>query len=484
MLVGIYIRVSTQEQARENYSLGEQEERLRAYCSARGWTVANVYSDGGFSGSNTNRPALQKMINDIERKKIDLVLVYKLDRLSRSQKDTLTLIEDIFIKNNIHFVSVSENFDTSTPFGMAMVGVLSVFAQLERSQIQQRMELGRIARAKEGYFHGGGFSPIGYDYVDGELVINDYEAMQVQEIYDLFLKGYPVTRIRKIMESKYTNKYGGWYSDSSIRSCLTSPLYYGKVTFKDEQYNGKHTPIVSEELFNKVQARFKELDIHNPNKVGSRKTPFKPTQLLSGIIWCGNCGARFYTHHLNARKTSNHKGWDYYACYSRTKANKRMIIDPNCQNKRWRVDEVNKLVTDEILKLQFDEGYLQEISDLNADTVTVEDKSIIIEKRIAEISVQLDKIMDMYQLGSIPLEKIAERIGILNDERNALETELFNLKNSNENKKTSLAETKDILKTANVILAGDDMDAKRMLIHSLIDRIELYDDNIKIHWAF
>ena len=172
MLVGIYTRVSTQEQARENYSLGEQEERLRAYCSARDWTVANVYCDGGFSGGDTNRPALQKMINDIERKKIDLVLVYKLDRLSRSQKDTLTLIEDVFIKNKIHFVSISENFDTSTPFGMAMVGILSVFAQLERSQIQQRMELGREARAKEGYFHGGGFIPIGYDYIDGELVIN------------------------------------------------------------------------------------------------------------------------------------------------------------------------------------------------------------------------------------------------------------------------------------------------------------------------
>ncbi|MDD6478348.1 MAG: hypothetical protein PUF48_00830, partial [Oscillospiraceae bacterium] len=109
---------------------------------------------------------------------------------------------------------------------------------------------------------------------------------------------------------------------------------------------------------------------------------------------------------------------------------------------------------------------------------------IILEKRIADISVQLDKIMDMYQLGSIPLEKIAERIGALNDERNSLETELYELKNADKNKKTSLAETKDILKTADVILAGDDMDAKRMLIHSLIDRIELYDDNIKILWAF
>ena len=92
--------------------------------------------------------------------------------------------------------------------------------------------------------------------------------------------------------------------------------------------------------------------------------------------------------------------------------------------------------------------------------------------------------MDMYQLGSIPLEKIADRIGALNDERNGLETELFNLKNEDENKKTSLAETRDILKNADTILAGDDMDAKRMLVHSLVERIELYNDKIKIYWAF
>lgn len=487
MLVGIYTRVSTQEQAKDGYSLSEQEERLKSYCSARGWTVANVYSDGGFSGGNTNRPALQKMINDIERKKIELVLVYKLDRLSRSQKDTLTLIEDIFIKNNVYFVSVSENFDTSTPFGMAMVGVLSVFAQLERSQIQQRMEMGRIARAKEGYFHGGGFIPIGYDYINSELVINEYEALQVRKIYELFLKGYPFTRIRSIMAQNYTNKYGSWYSDSSIKSCLTTPLYCGKVTFKGEIYDGLHEPIVSAELFNKVQARLNELSVNNDNKVGSRKTPFMPTQLLSGLIFCGNCGARYYTHHINGRKgLENHKGWDYYACYSRGKSNKRMIIDPNCKNKNWRVDVVDKLVMDEILKLQFEEGYLQQLSDSNNndDNITVENNRQVLEKRLADISVQLDKIMDMYQLGVIPLDKIAERIESLTNERTGLENELYNLTEDMQNKKMPLAKAKDILKGAKAILDADDMDNKRMLIHSLIERIEIFDEKIKIYWAF
>ena len=483
MLVGIYTRVSTQEQV-NGYSLGEQEEKLKAYCMARGWTVANVYSDGGFSGGNINRPALQRMINDIKRKKIELVLVYKLDRLSRSQKDTLNLIEDVFNKHSISFVSVSENFDTSSPFGKATLGILACFSQLERETIRERMQLGAVARAKDGYFHGGGFIPIGYDYVDSELIINEYEAMQVREVCDLFLKGYPINRIRKIMASKYTNKYGNWYSASSVRSCLTTPLYHGKITYAGEQYDGRHEPIISVETYNKIQERFKELDSTNELKKGSRKTPFQPTQLLGGIIWCGNCGARCFTHHISARKTSNHKGWDYYSCYSRLKPSKKMIVDPDCKMKHWPVEQANKIVIDEIIKLQFNDDYLKEVSQSNAEETSTEDKRLIIEKRIDEISAQLDKIMDMYQLGSVPLDKIAERIEKLNNERNGLESELFALNEEAENKKTPLAETRDILKKAKSIFDGDDKDAKRMLINSLIERIELYEDRLKIYWAF
>jgi site-specific DNA recombinase len=478
MLVGIYTRVSTQEQT-EGYSLSEQESRLKAYCTARGWVVYNVYSDAGFSGGNTNRPALQKLINDIKHKKLDTVVVYKLDRLSRSQKDTLTIIEDIFISNDINFISINENFDTSTPFGKAMIGVLSVFAQLERDTIKERMRLGAIGRAKNGYFHGGGYYPIGYDYIDGNLVINEYEALQVREIYDLFLKGYPIGRIRKIMASKYTNKYGNWYSDSTVKSCLTTPIYYGKITYAGELYDGRHDPIVSEELFDKVQARLKELDSTRTERA---KTPFKTTKLLGGIIYCQNCGARYYSHHVNGRKhLKDHKGWDYYTCYSRSKSHKRMIKDPNCKSKNWRVDEVDKIVIDEILKLQFDESYIKSIIEAEVEEDNRED---ILNARINEVSTQLDKIMDLYQLGGVPLDKIAERIDKLTKERTTLETELENIKNDREdNKKISLTEVNDILKNASTILESNDMDAKRMLVHSLIEYIEI-GDTIKIHWAF
>lgn len=180
-----YARVSTDNQL-ENYSIEEQTARLEAYCAAKGWTLLKTYVDGGYSGGNTDRPALQQMLRAVRDGGIDAVVVYKLDRLSRSQKDTLTLIEDELLANGTDFVSINENFDTSSPFGRAMIGILSVFAQLEKDQITERFTMGRIGRSKAGYFHGGGNAPTGYDYTDGELVINPYEAMQVRRVLSCF----------------------------------------------------------------------------------------------------------------------------------------------------------------------------------------------------------------------------------------------------------------------------------------------------------
>ena len=157
-LVFGYVRVSTENQL-ENYSIEEQISRLKSYCAAKDMILLKIYTDGGYSGGNTDRPALKQMLADIKTVNVDAVLVYKLDRLSRSQKDTLTLIEDEFLAHDVDFISINENFDTSTPFGKAMIGMLSVFAQLEKDQITERFTMGRIGRCKAGYFHGGGNAP-------------------------------------------------------------------------------------------------------------------------------------------------------------------------------------------------------------------------------------------------------------------------------------------------------------------------------------
>ncbi len=202
-------RVSTQEQALNGHSIGEQVERMNAYCKAMGWTVYDEYIDAGYSGSNTDRPALQRMISDIHEGRIDKVLVYKLDRLSRSQKDTLELIEDEFLAAGVDFVSISENFDTTTPFGRAMIGILAVFAQLEREQIKERMAMGRLARAKEGRYSGQDRIPIGYDYIDGMLVPNLYEASLVEQVFRLYVEGLsPKGIMNRLNAEGRTHRYG------------------------------------------------------------------------------------------------------------------------------------------------------------------------------------------------------------------------------------------------------------------------------------
>ena len=222
-----YVRVSTQEQV-NGYSIGEQIDRLRKYCDAHDWYVANVYTDAGYSGGNTDRPALKEMIDDVKSGKGDCVVVYKLDRLSRSQKDTLQLIEDTFLKNGCDFVSLSENFDTATPFGRAMIGILAVFAQLEREQIKERMTMGLQARVKSGNWKGG-IRPKGYDYIDGKLVINEYEAMQIRELFDRFTKGESIHSIVNIFYEKGYVTSG--LNPRGIKYMLTNKTYAGYVKY-------------------------------------------------------------------------------------------------------------------------------------------------------------------------------------------------------------------------------------------------------------
>lgn len=442
-----YVRVSTDNQL-ENYSIEEQTDRLKAYCKAKDIQIVKIYTDGGYSGGNVNRPALQQMLQDIDKGLIDSVIVYKLDRLSRSQKDTLMLIEDCFLAKNVDFVSVNENFDTSTPFGRAMIGILSVFAQLEKDQITERFTMGRIGRAKNGYFHGGGNAPTGYDYIDGELVINDYEAIQVKDLYNRFLKGYSIHNCWQYMQQKY----GGWSNEVSVRNVLKNELYIGKVKFKGVAYQGNHQPIISEETFRQVQ------DLFNSSRRASdtfKRSPFKASTLLSSLVYCGKCGARFHGEHGN------------YSCYSRTKGDKKYIVDPNCKNKKWKIEELDRLVLDYIMRLDF-----SKLKSGHPVPVPVTDYSI----RLNEIDKQIGKLIDLYQVSGIPIETIQEKMDALNKEKEAL----LNISKPKNVPVTTLAEMITARDTLMSLSDTGSLDEKRACLTMIIDRIIIDDDNVNI----
>ena len=462
--VACYVRVSTENQL-ENYSIDEQTDRLKAFCKAKDLNIVKFYTDGGYSGGNMNRPGLQQMLKDIKDKHIDMIIVYKLDRLSRSQKDTLTLIEDEFLSNDVDFVSMSENFDTSTPFGKAMIGILSVFAQLEKDQITERFTMGRIGRAKSGYYHGGPTAPTGYDYIDGDLVVNEYEALQVKEVFKRFLDGQSINAIRKYMSEHYTNKYGNWSSHTLVLNILKNKVYIGKVKFKGKAYDGKHKPIISTDIFNDVQKILTSTK-REESKTIFQKNPFKANNLLTSLIYCKNCGARFCGNHGN------------YVCYSRGKTDKRKIIDPNCKNKKWNIQALDKIIKDEILEAALNKEYFNKIIS-NKEIVPV-DNTKKMKNRIDEIDKQIVRMMDLYQVGDIPIEQISHRIVKLKKEKDTILDQLVDKKQT----KLSISEAKGILSRAVILLKNGDLSQQRMVVNSLIDYIEIDDECIQIHWSF
>ena len=447
----LYVRVSTDNQL-DNFSISEQIDRLQAYCKAKDLTITKNYTDGGYSGGNMQRPALQQMLKDIDLGLIDMVIVYKLDRLSRSQKDTLTLIEDHFLARNVDFISILENFDTSTPFGRAMIGILSVFAQLEKDQITERFTMGRIGRAKSGFFHGGAVCPTGYDYKNGELIVNQYEALQVQELYNRFLAGHAVYDCWRHMQKKY----GGWSSESLVRYVLKNELYTGKVKFKGAAYNGNHTAIISPEQFRQVQDIFRSSRRTASGSV--KRSPFRASTLLSHLVYCGRCGARFHGEHGN------------YSCYSRTKGDQKYIIDPNCKNKKWKIPELDALVTDYISRLDF--------SELNTATMPEAAPSPdSIKERIDAIDRQIEKLIELYQLGSIPLETISQKAELLSKERNSLEESLLAMEEAPRSVLEEMVTARDTFLS---LIGTGALEEKRACLSLMIEKIIIDDDNVNI----
>lgn len=483
--VALYVRVSSERQADEaHYSIPEQIERLKAYCSAKGWNVYKIYTDGGQSGASIERPALASLIADASNKKFNMVLVYKLDRLSRRQKDTLYLIEDVFIKHDIDFTSVVENLDTSTPTGRAFIGLLSVFAQLEREQIQERMRMGKEGRAKAGKYHAGSTVAIGYDYKDGSLQINEYEAMQVRKVFELRAQGYGNRQIESYMLEhgyKHKGRNGGtaaylWYA-STVRRVLTNKIYIGLIKHKDEYYQGEHEPIIDEELFYSIQPELQAASA----KHSYSKGPNKYKSLLGGILYCGNCGGKYAHGENTPRNPERNAKIGYYGCYSRSKRVKRMIVDPTCKNKNWRMVDLDNIVIEEIKKLKYTDGYIDTVRTEKAGDTAAQGDQIL--KRLSQIDSQISKLMDLYTLGTIDIEIIQSKLDPLTDEKSKLEQTLHDLQKI----KPSTLDDETVMSLADQFLdklSSGTLDEKRALISALINKIELLDEKIKIYWNF
>lgn len=458
----LYPRVSTAEQAKEGYSIGEQTERLKSYCAAMGWTVYNTYTDAGYSGGNTDRPGLQALIRDVEDGKIDKVVVYKLDRLSRSQKDALHLIEDVFIPHNVDFVSITENFDTSTAFGKAAIGMTACFAQLEKENIRQRMEMGRLARAKQGLYSGARKTPFGYDYIDGHLIVNEEQAAIVREIFKMYNAGCSPREIEKHCLGMIATHQ---ITRTMIRYILKNKVYAGFVSYGKETFPGVHEPIISIDNFEIAQKRISEMQ-QRYEWTNIQTNGDTHTTLLGGMIYCKRCGARYgksYSGAVNRRHT-------VYECYSRSKDNLHLVRDPACKNTIYRTEDLDNIVLDEIRKIKISPTTVTEEKTNRASKADI-------WRKIKQTDGKIARLLDLYAVGNMPLDQLDDKVQQLTAQRDELQNQLSSIpsKITPEQAQITISSLDDVLKIG-------DRDDLRKIIEILIDRIDIDGDDVYIQW--
>ena len=417
-----------------------------SYAKSKDYTEFEYYIDGGYSGKDLNRPAIQRLIEDCKNHKIDAVFVFKLDRISRSQRDTLYLIEEVFNKYDVSFISMRENFDTSTPFGKAMIGVLSVFAQLERETILERTRIGLKKRAEAGLWRGGGKIPFPYRYDrnTGTLIPIPEQVELLHKMISLYISGKSFNVIGKIVGM----------DESMVETRILSITNTGKVPYKDEVYDGQHEAVVSDELYE---------EILRVNKVRSREK-YERHYLLSGKVFCGHCGAKYRYQKWGKRLIMY--------CYSQQKSKPRYIKDPNCNNKRWDTFEVEDAVLEELFKMSLDLDLFKKT--FNIATVNVKNEY---RTRLEEITKQINNLLNNIASGIAVLET-NKKINELEKEKETIEEKLTQSEQKEKDNKVSL----NMIKNLKATWFDMDFDEQRRIIEHLIDKVIVNDNEINIYY--
>lgn len=290
MRVAIYVRVSTTEQAEEGYSIKAQLERLNAYAISQGWTVVVTYIDDGQSAKDMNRTDLTRMLEDMKENKFDVVLVYKLDRLTRSVLDLYKMLES-FEKYNVKFKSATEVYDTTNAMGRLFITLVAALAQWERENLGERVKMGMEQKAKEGKWVIN-LPPIGFDLEKDFLKINKKEAAIVTEIYQLYLSGqYGMGKIARLLNTRnITTKSGSRWTDTTIKYVLTNKIYIGTMRYnyrvnKENYFEVENVvpAIIDVEDFNEVQRLLNHRSTHHPRRATS---PY----IFSSVLRCYRCG--------------------------------------------------------------------------------------------------------------------------------------------------------------------------------------------------
>ena len=441
--LALYTRVSTIEQSEEGYSIDEQERLLMSWAEKNNYEVYKCYSDRGISGKDIkNRPALKELLKDAEEKKFDMVISWKINRISRKLADVLKIV-DILEKNDITFKSYSEPFETDTPAGKMQFQMMALIGEFERGTIAQNVKMGMCAKAKAGEWCGG--RVLGYDLVPVEnqegtkrrktkLTINEIEARSVRLIFNEYSNGKGYKAItNQLNKLGYKTKKGNDFSVGSIREILTNPVYIGKVRYNVRQNwsekrrrninanpiitDGVHEPIIDEVLWDKVQA-IMESKKGKPSRIYDGEYP------LTGILRCPKCGAGMVISRTTNKLADGTKKRIAYYCCGAWK-NKGTSV---CNSNTIRVDKANEYVFNKISELLSNEKMVKSIvNNINKERhkkINPAKKELErIDKELEKIDRKKTKLFEAYEEEVISKEEFKERKDELNKRAKTLQEE-------------------------------------------------------------
>ena len=412
----IYTRKSTEDGLEQEFnSLDAQRQAGEMFIASQvseGWVcLPDRYDDGGFTGGNMERPALKRLMADIVAGKVDCIVVYKVDRLSRSLLDFARMMET-FDRCRVSFVSVTQQFNTGNSMGRLMLNVLLSFAQFEREIISERTR-DKIAAARRKGRWSGGRPVLGYDVAPGggRLLVNEDEATRVRGIFELYLEHQSLIETVKALDERgWTNKRwttqdgrdagGSRFDKPNLFNLLTNVLYLGKITLKKEMFDGLHPAIVDAEIFQRVQAL-----LRRNGQSGGRHVRNRFGALLKGILRCVPCGsAMIHTHTLK----NGNKRYRYYVCLNAQKRGWH-----NCPSKSIPAAEIERFVVDQIREIGRD-------SEVAAETIRqtrlesekrsreLESERAILEKELARYNADLRKLAGQVARSPVAADRMAD----------------------------------------------------------------------------
>ena len=338
--IAAYVRQSVTRNAEEFGSTKAQEDVLRAWAVTQGTTAVTVFRDDNRTGANLDRPAFQQMMREVRAGRFDVVAVVRLDRLSRSLRDFVGLMEEL-LQRGVAFVSTSQSFDTSTPLGRMTTSLLAVFSQFERETCSERTQKKLHAARRRGIWTGGN-PAAGYDVVDGKLVINPAAAIVVRDLFAVYLQtGSALKTARLLNERGYRARRGQPWDKARVLTALRTPVMCGCINADDEVVEGQHEGIIDRATWDAAQAML------NRHPAQSWSPPSRNAEYLlaGGIARCGGCGAALTPGSSKARGHT----WRYYRCVTRNTKG-----DEGCRAKPFPAAALEDFVVERIRHLTAD----------------------------------------------------------------------------------------------------------------------------------